>query len=729
MAKLVPIRDENPASTRDVLPTDVPAARPATSPAVATGLETLAPQAARHARASDLPPARRTPLSIRSAERRRWSADLTGPQVTGLVLHGVGGIGKSTLAGQIASRVSHLAPERAITVVSGEVSAATLAAEPAGTRLIILDQFDDNLREEPSGWTVRDPALAGVLSGWTGKLLITCRFPFTMPGAGPRQLAFRYLGPLTRSGACELAMSLPALRQLTEPERERAWRLTVGHPRAMEYLDSLIAGGVHLADAADRIAAAVQARTPLASGFGAAEWPEPTQLSGSVAELIALAAGDQLFGELFERLSAGARALLVRASVFRTPVAPGVLTGRAGYRAECEAAGLLTAGPGGELSVHRWTASELHRRLAEAGLTAQLAAAHRRAAEYWRSQAAATVADQRAPLEAAYHLNCASDLASAPEPQAPPKASASSALPLILAADRDADRRRRRLRRIGLTSAAAAMAVFLAVEATEGTAAPRVTTSSLPERSVLPSPVMQAAAVRDQAAAWVARQVSAGAILACDPAMCAALVQHGVPAASLLVLGPESSDPLGSTVVLATAAVRNMFGSRLATVFAPQTLASFGTGQLRIDVRAMAPDGASAYRGALAADLRARRAAGAQLLGNPRITATPTARAELANGEVDARLLIVLATMAVSGPVHVLAFSDAGPGASMGTPFRAAEILATGAPGRSMLAFIHAQRPPYLPAQSGLSPGPRGETVLTIAFTAPSPIGLLQAKL
>ena len=33
----------------------------------------------------------------------------------------------------------------------------------------------------------------------------------------------------------------------------------------------------------------------------------------------------------------------------------------------------------------------------------------------------------------------------------------------------------------------------------------------------------------------------------------------------------------------------------------------------------MAPDGAAAYRGALAADLRSRRAAGAQLLANPRI--------------------------------------------------------------------------------------------------------------
>ena len=238
----------------------------------------------------------------------------------------------------------------------------------------------------------------------------------------------------------------------------------------------------------------------------------------------------------------------------------------------------------------------------------------------------------------------------------------------------------------------------------------------------------QAADARDQAAAWVAEQVSAGAIVACDPAMCAALVRHGIPAPNLLVLGPESADPLGSSVVLATAAVRGMFGTRLATVYAPQTLASFGTGQARIDVRAMAPDGAAAYRGALAADLSARRAAGAQLLANRSIILPPAARSELAGGEVDARLLIILAAMAVNGPVHVLAFGDLGPGASMGTPFRSAQILATGASGPAMLAFVRAQRPPYLPAQSGLTPVPGGGTELTIAFTAPGPLGLLQPR-
>jgi hypothetical protein len=669
------------------------------------------------------PQRRRTPLSIRSAERRRWSADLASPEVAGLVLHGIGGIGKSTLAGQVASKLSYLVPEQAVSVVSGEVPVASLAGELAPARLVILDNFDDNLSEQPSGWTVRDPALADLLAWWTGKLLITCRLPFTLPGAETRRLLFRHVGPLTRSGAGELALSLPALGQLTEPERERAWRLTAGHPRTIEYLDALLARGATLGDVAGRVAVAVEARTGQVNRADPAGLPEPTQLAGPAAEMIALAAGDQLFGELFDRLSTGARAVLVRASVFRVPVPASVVAGRPGYVAECEVAGLLTAGPGRELFVHRWTASQLHRRLGEIGLGEQVADAHSQAAGYWRSGAADSSAGQRAELEARYHTSCASDLACDPVPSAPP---VTAAPPAFATAEPDPGTARRRLRRIGLTSAAAAMAVVLAVEATHGSAPPRPAAPAAPERHAVPLTVAQVTEVRDQAAAWVARQVSAGAILACDPAMCAALVRYGIPSANLLVLGPEAADPLGSSVVLATTAVRNMFGTRLATVYAPQTLASFGTGQARIDVRAIAPDGAAAYRGALAADLRARRAAGAQLLANPRMILSPSARMDLASGAVDARLLIILAAMAVSGPVHVLAFGDLGPGASMGTPLRSAQLLAAGASGPAMLAFVRAQRPPYLPAQSGLSPAPGGGTELTIAFTAPGPLGLLE---
>ncbi len=633
----------------------------------------------RHARSSDARSSGarsgRQPLSIRSAESRRWSADLSGPGPAGLVIYGMGGIGKSTLASQIAARVSRLQAGRVVSVISGEVSAASLSAEQAATDFIICDNFDDNLSHDSGQSSVRDPALAALLANWTGKLLITCRRPFTLlrPDEGqpwPRlnrpgieRLALRQLGPLTWSGTAELTASLPALRLLDDAERDRAWRLAAGHPLVLEYLDSLLAAGRLFSDVADRIEAMIRARTgqPIPR-------TEPTELSETTADMVASAAGEQLFGELFGGLSAGARELLVRASVYRGPVPAAALAARPGKITECETAGLLAAGPGAELSVHRWTAEQLHRRLAETGLGIQLAAAHHHAAGCWRARAAASPARF------------------------------------------------------------AAMAAILTFEAALGGSGPRLASADVSAQTSAPAPVSQVATARDEAAIWAARQVSAGAIMACDPAMCAALVRRGVPAGNLLVLGPAAADPLGSAVVLATAAVRGIFGSRLASVYAPDVLASFGAGPARIEIRAVAPDGATAYRAALAADLHARQVAGRQLAGDLPIALTPSARSQLAAGQVDARLLLTLATLAAGEPLRIAAFTDGGPGASAGLPLRAVELVAASAGARHMLALFRAQRPPFRPALVAVAPEPGAEAILTVTYAAPSPLGLLQPQ-
>src|SRR5262249_53773725 len=98
--------------------------------------------AARHARTSEprpRPPSQAVSLSRRPAERRRWAADLSGPGRGGLVIYGMAGMGKSTLAAQIAARVARLQSSRVMSVMSGEVSAAAFAAGPAEADFIVLE--------------------------------------------------------------------------------------------------------------------------------------------------------------------------------------------------------------------------------------------------------------------------------------------------------------------------------------------------------------------------------------------------------------------------------------------------------------------------------------------------------------------------------------------------------------------------------------------------------------
>ena len=78
-----------------------------------------------------------------------------------------------------------------------------------------------------------------------------------------------------------------------------------------------------------------------------------------------------------------------------------------------------------------------------------------------------------------------------------------------------------------------------------------------------------AATVRDEAAAWVATQVSRAAVVSCDPVMCQALEKHGIPARGLHELQPGAPAPLRSDVIVATAAIRAEFGAGLTSVYAP----------------------------------------------------------------------------------------------------------------------------------------------------------------
>ena len=246
--------------------------------------------------------------------------------------------------------------------------------------------------------------------------------------------------------------------------------------------------------------------------------------------------------------------------------------------------------------------------------------------------------------------------------------------------------------------------------------------------------IAAAAAARTAAAAWMARQVAPAAIVACDPQMCAALQSKGIPAGRLLVLGAGNAGPLGSDVIVSTAAVREEFGSRLTSVYAPVALATFGSGSAQVAVRVVAADGSAAYRRSLHADVTARRAAGALLLRNPHVRVSPAGRRELAAGQVDARLLSALGALASLYRVDVAGFGAPAAGADPGVPLRWADISPVPA-GRgrdaatldSVTRFLLAQQAPFRPADVTPVRLASGQAVLHVEYTAPNPLGLLGA--
>ncbi len=633
-----------------------------------------------------------TSVPIRSAERRRWAADLTGPDLAGLVLHGAGGIGKSTLASQIVSRISHLEPEWVTVVVRGQVSADTVLGGVAETLrrhpvaaqgdgqaqslraadrtdlpwahrlallrelvlgqvpvLLVLDDFDDNVSPVSGGWTVRDPALAELITSWgstshRGRLLITCRHPFRPPGdrrAAAHIPPCRPAVPFQRFRAGEIT----ARPRIARRTRARPGLAAAGRPSPGHGIPGL---------AARHGSRPVPGGSPPSRGRGRGQERQPGPARRASRAHGAAAGRCGVGGPGRPRPPA--------------PRARRLLLGRAAP------AGRGPAAPPGGRPLPR--ALRPHARHAAGGTEADRTGACR--AGSGRARGGRTRGGRTGGG-------------------------------------------RTRAGRGGRGFRPGAPRV---VRGARGRA------EDAPERQQ--AVLQQASAIRSRAAAWVARQVSQDAIVACDPDMCSALLAQQIAPGNLLELRDGTADPLGSDVLVATAAVRSQFGARLASVYAPAVLASFGSGRLRIDVRAVAPDGAAAYRAQLAADLTARRKAGGQLLGNPHIQVSAAARKELQAGQVD--------SPAARHPGR--------PGrGGTGSGRRVRGLRARGERGRPAAlrgdhrgrprrpgrrgGHAHLRRPqpaPYLPARSLIEPGPAGASVLSIQFAAPSPVGLLQPE-
>jgi tetratricopeptide (TPR) repeat protein len=469
----------------------------------------------------------------RRRAQRRLPAELLAAGRAGVVLHGIGGIGKTTLAAELVTRVIEREPERQPVVLEGAlgfesvlgaiVSAlrrrfivsnrftgdAATALENAGRSdlpwadrlallrmvptvaavplLVVLDNFEDNLAALSDGAALRESTLAELLAAIVAepgawRLLVTSRYTFELPDDAARALTLHTVGALSAAETRKLIWSLPALdRQLDDLQVDQVWRMLGGHPRSLEYLDALLSdGGGRYLDIERRLEAALAKKLgPRAPDLLKTEW----ELDTALAEVATLAADDVLLDDLLASLESvpGARELLVGTSVYREPVDVNALLFQVGepdddaasipdrsgaeqkIREILEAAGIPTDEPvaladlPAEIQaaltphlrgldrlptpprrppdhlqehvdacrastllsietadadrlafVHRWTASELERRLGEAGERDAIVTADRHAADYWRWRVDVWPQDRHADihdlLEARHHL-------------------------------------------------------------------------------------------------------------------------------------------------------------------------------------------------------------------------------------------------------------------------------------------------------------------------------------
>jgi hypothetical protein len=240
---------------------------------------------------------------------------------------------------------------------------------------------------------------------------------------------------------------------------------------------------------------------------------------------------------------------------------------------------------------------------------------------------------------------------------------------------------------------------------------------------------------RAQAASWVVQQVDHTAVVSCDPAMCSALEKDGFPQGKLVYLGSASPTvPVTSQVVIVTATVRDWFGSSLAAAYAPAVLASFASGSAQVSVRVMAPHGTGAYDAAGVLDLGQRKQFGGALLNSKtRITIAGPAREQLAAGQVDARLILAVTTLAGDLPIDIEEFGNPGHGASPGVPLRVVDLAAndttasmtSSAYEAALRAAVTSVNMVYVPDRTQAAVLPGHGTVIQVEFTAPSPFGLL----
>ena len=292
----------------------------------------------------------------RRRDQRLIRRALRDPNRGGVLIHGIGGVGKSTLAAHILHQLA-VADGALVVSVAGEtnpdrlflalaerltavgehqiaamlrelkrpwrerfemMSGALLSRRPL---LVLLDNFEDNLKEG-----VPSAELGIFLARWLtqpglSRLLITSRYPFPLPDDAGDALEAFHLGPLSWAETRKLLWRLPGLAVLEAEDVQRAWEEVGGHPRALEFLDALLRGGqARFGDVSKRVRKHLGERGIANPALWCAG--KAGDLDAALAETVTLAAADVLLDQLLERLADQplARRLLFGAAVYRVPV-------------------------------------------------------------------------------------------------------------------------------------------------------------------------------------------------------------------------------------------------------------------------------------------------------------------------------------------------------------------------------------------------------------------------
>ncbi|MGH3567853.1 MAG: TIR domain-containing protein, partial [Pseudonocardia sp.] len=317
----------------------------------------------------DLVPLRRTPVHLATGPVPALGmGELIGRRVElretlrmlrddrrSVVLTGIGGVGKSSVAGRVMARLAE--GGWVCSAITGVWSLETVCAalrvdlltarhqwadelhgqlaalppdDPARLRfldrvlrqhpvLLVLDNFEDNLSPEGAAFT--DNGTPTVLeqlakSCHAGRLLLTCRYPLPdlqdlLPDLQDL-LHHRNIGPLSPSETRRLFLRLEGLRTLTDDDAALVHRLVGGHPRVLEFLDALLRRGASTAQVRRKFHALARAHD--------VELTQTRDLHHDVAVAVQLGARDICLDVLLGALNDAEREVLLQTGVSNLPL-------------------------------------------------------------------------------------------------------------------------------------------------------------------------------------------------------------------------------------------------------------------------------------------------------------------------------------------------------------------------------------------------------------------------